>query len=445
MTANPITIRDYKTEIIGNLDDAKKTWFFPTIRGVNNLGKPIEWTIFVRAIRLPYVDFPAIDIKEEMFLDLESLLENKPLPDDVYGFYEVKATINGGKTRISVPTFVKKGKNLKSKNATNTFCQALRDALGKYNKQLQKGVGAPVSDTVNVKLYPPMLAQIYSEQKKKEFPVSVQRKYNGIRACVTLDTDQTPIIYSRKLKLYYGFNKIRDDAKALITSLAFNRLYLDGELYKHGMELQLISGMTRRADENNIAEDDVMFYIYDCFTPDNNLTYLERQSILQTLFKDKNYSNCILADTFVADTEDDVMRLYKEFLAEGYEGAMVRQNKLYDFSYNDRHSKFLLKLKEKFDAEYRIIDWMTGTKGKAAKSLMIVCETDTGEKFNVTPAMPIEEREILAAQMSVVEDNGKTFFENNYKDKLVIIEYDEKSIKGVPQRARTKMVLRTWD
>ena len=76
---------------------------------------------------------------------------------------------------------------------------------------------------------------------------------------------------------------------------------------------------------------------------------------------------------------------------------------------------------------------------------MVVCETIDGTQFNVTPAMPIEERETLARQMLVVEDNGKTFFENAYKDKMVIVEFDEKSIKGVPQRARTKMIIRNWD
>lgn len=446
MTAKSITIRDYKTEIIGGLDTAKKTWFFPTIKGTNTLGKQIEWTIFVRAVRLPYADFPAANITEEMYVELEPLLENKPMPADIYGVYEVRSCLSGGKIRVSVPTFVKQGKGLKSKAATNAFCQALRDALGKYNKQLQKSASTTPSE-VSVKLYPPMLAQIYRDQKKHEFPVSVQRKYNGIRACITLDANGDVVIYSRKLKLYFGFDRIRAEAKQIIESLAGQRLYLDGELYRHGMELQLISGMTRRnnADNPAINEDEMCFYIYDCFSEQNNLTYLERQAVLVSLFKDKEYNNCIIADTFVANNEDDVQRLYKEFLAEGYEGAMVRQNKIYDFSYNDRHSKFLLKLKETYDAEYKIIDWMTGTKGKAAKSLMIVCETSDGAKFNVTPAMPIEERETLAAQMNNIEDNGKTFFENTYKDKMVIVEFDEKSIKGVPQRARTKMVLRTWD
>lgn len=455
MTSKAITIRDYHTEIIGAMSPDKLEWTFPTIKGTNNLGKQIEWTIFVKAVRLPYANYPVADIKPEMYLLLDNgplsngPLDNKPLPDDVYGMYEVRSCVVGGKIRVSVPTIIKAGKSLKSKSATNTICQALRDALGKYNKQLQK-TGAITDEQIAAKMYPPMLAQIYTEQKKHEFPVSVQRKYNGIRACITLDDNGAVVIYSRKLKVYYGFAAIREEARLILTEAVGAKLYLDGELYKHGLELQVISGITRRDSiENSAAEDGIQFYVYDCFTADNSLTYLERKTILESLFGAVNgakvLEKCVLTETFVANNEDEISALYKQFLADGYEGAMIRQNKIYDFSYNDRHSKFLLKMKEKFDAEYKIIGWTTGTKGKAANSLMIICETTDGEQFNVTPALTIKEREILAAQMPVIEQNGLPFFDNTYLGRMVNVEFDEKSIKGVPQRARTKMVIRSWD
>ena len=76
---------------------------------------------------------------------------------------------------------------------------------------------------------------------------------------------------------------------------------------------------------------------------------------------------------------------------------------------------------------------------------MVVCETKTGNKFNVTPAMPILDREALARQMSVVEANGKTHFNNAFFGKPLIVYFDEKSPDEVPQRARTKMEIRVWD
>jgi hypothetical protein len=66
-------------------------------------------------------------------------------------------------------------------------------------------------------------------------------------------------------------------------------------------------------------------------------------------------------------------------------------------------------------------------------------------KFPVTPAMELPERIILAKKMAIIEENGKTHFENNYLGKMLIVYFDEKSIDGLPQRARTKMEIRTWD
>jgi hypothetical protein len=108
-------------------------------------------------------------------------------------------------------------------------------------------------------------------------------------------------------------------------------------------------------------------------------------------------------------------------------------------------------MKETHDGEYKIIGWETGSRGKAANSLMIVCETKGGKRFNCTPALPIEEREALAAKMSTfdssdqISSDQKNYFERHYLNKMLIVYYDEKSKDDVPQRARTKMEIRNWD
>ncbi len=455
MTSKSITVRDYHTEIPGEIHDG--AWYFPTCYSTNANGKQIEWTVYVRAIKMTDPTMPLADITEDMFLPITpDLFDNKPLPPNVFGYIRVNSCLSGGKVRAIVPNIVKTGKGLKTKAATNTFCQAMRDALGLYNKQLskshslQEGGNNTSSDSTNLTMYPPMLAKIFGDQKKPiEYPVSVQRKYNGIRAVAALN-DNSVVIYSRKKKPYFGFEGIRKDIKLLLNTN--NSIYLDGELYRHEVPLQIISGIARRevhvTDEQKKVEDTIEFMIYDCFMPDKpTLTYVERRMILETLFANTvvEDSKCKLVETFTADDRDAVITLYKQFLAEGYEGAMVRINRPYEYSYNDSHSKFLLKLKETFDAEYKIINWETGSKGKAANALMIVCETADGKQFNVTPAMELAERNALVKKMNVIEPNGKTFFENIYLGKRLIIYFDEKSKDGVPQRARTKMEVRTWD
>jgi hypothetical protein len=99
-------------------------------------------------------------------------------------------------------------------------------------------------------------------------------------------------------------------------------------------------------------------------------------------------------------------------------------------------------MKPTYDAEFEIIGWETGEKGKAAEALMIICQTDDGKKFNVTPMGELPDRIALAKKMNTIEENGKTHFENHWRGKRVTIYFDEKSVDGVPQRARTKLEFR---
>jgi hypothetical protein len=102
-------------------------------------------------------------------------------------------------------------------------------------------------------------------------------------------------------------------------------------------------------------------------------------------------------------------------------------------------------MKPDFDGEYEIIGWTTGRRGKAADAVMINCKTAAGKEFAVTPAMTLEMRRALARKMSEVEPNGKTHFINHWLGRPLIVTFDELSKDDVPQRARTKMVIRTWD
>lgn len=465
MTSKSITIRDYRSEIPGKNNNG--TWEFPTIYGTNKLGKRIEWTIIVKAVKVPSSmvnkdgKIAISELTDAMFINVDKFLDNTLIDNSgnerIFGYINVISKIEGGKIRATVPDIVYTGKNVKSKSATNPICQAMRDALSKYNKQNTKK-----AETTDSKMFPPMLAQVFADQKKSiTYPVSVQRKYNGIRAvCFIPLLNSNVEIYSRKLKPYFGFKKIREECQLLISQITGANIYLDGELYKHGEALQDISGVARRENNTENAlkiEEDTSYMIYDCFTENNTLTYAERRELLKMLFvsceqKSQKLTRITLVETFEATSYEKVKELYNSFIKEGYEGAMIRLNdQKYDFSYNDRHSKFLLKMKETYDGEYKIIGWETGSRGKAANALMIVCETKGGKKFNCTPALPIEERDALAAKMSTINDSielnpdQKNYFEQHYLNKMLIVYYDEKSKDDVPQRARTKMEIRNWD
>lgn len=457
-----INIKNYLTDLPGVRTEFG--WEFPTVNSVNSLGKNTTWKISVRLFRwrqgMDTKNIPeaAFERPTDEYYDSATVLDA-----NLYGWIKVDSGIEGGKTRDTFPTIVQRGKNIGKASATNAWTQALRDALGMYNKQTKKttpvardngenGAGAGVGIGVGIgianlrdQLHPPMLAQVLSQQKKppvisEEHPAYVQRKYNGVRT-VAARIDDKDILYSRRRNTYPGLDYIRNECARLYHD--HPGLHLDGEIYLHGEPLQDISGAARGG--NNDKEYD--FMVYDCFTPGNNDAFSARHELLKALF-DTHAAELIhvkFVPTYKITDVAQVKPLFDQFIAEGYEGAMVRLDAPYQYSYNEKHSKILLKVKPVLDAEYEIIGYETGRKGKAAGALMIVCKTPEGKEFPVTPAMELDVRKALTVKMAEVEQNGKTVFENKYKGKKIIIEFDEFSKDNLPQRARTQMKERTWD
>jgi len=445
MSGTAITIKDWRKDIPGELNPERTIFMFPKIMSKNSRGAQTEWRILV-SLKSAGAN---IEIKDEYF-------NNKPMDANINAVIRVESGVVGGKTRDVVPTVIAAGKNLGRANATNVLCQALRDALGMHNKQLRKSTTGEVNNQPNanqVEKYPPMLAQRFQDQVNFDWnaPKYVQYKYNGVRCVSTFERNDEGgrvIMYSRRKLAYPGFQYIKNELLPVLKQYwdADTKLYLDGEMYQHGMALQNISGYARTADKPDDIRIDYM--IYDCFIPSQPmLIYSARYAILQEIFK--NYPDLKfvkLAETALV-TKDTYEAKYKEALGLGYEGVMIRHDLPYMYSYNEHHSNRLLKYKPTLDAEYPIVGWETGTKGKASEALMIVCSmpNNPAVKFPVTPAMELPERITLAKKMTIIEENGKTHFENNYLGKMLIVYFDEKSVDGLPQRARTKMEIRTWD
>lgn len=454
MAGTSITIRDYHKEIPGEL--VNNSWIFPQINSLNSHNKTTEWRIQVKVFAMRD-DIILPDIPANAFVEFDPVfLDNKPLDASIRAWINVDSRIADGKIRKSVPTIISKGKNIGKASATNVVCQALRDALGEHNKHLRKVVGEKTEGETT--RYPPMLAQTLKEQAVPPTIEGsyVQRKFNGVRTVTTLEQDGSVIMYSRRKKTYPGFVYIKQELQEVLKFYwdAGKQLYLDGEIYRHGTSLQDISGQARRED----APTDIKYnyMIYDCFIPSEpTLKFTQRKAILDEIFENFQLEYAKPVETWAVQTIEEVMALYQRFIGENYEGAMLRLDEPYRYSYNEYHSKVLLKIKATLDAEFPIVGWETGEKGKAASALMIICETN-GQKFPVTPAMEIPDRIELAKKMNTIVErlpngeeglpNGnKTFFEQEYLGKPLIVYFDEYSNDNIPQRARTKMEIRTAD
>lgn len=462
MASKSIKIDNYKTDIPGKIDPDDNTVFmFPQIVSQNNKsGKKTYWRALVRV-------FTENNSGDKHYLPL--LPEYFNPKHDMEGkkaLIVIVSKLEGGKVRDVTPTIINSGKNLGKANETNVFTQALRDALGLHNKHLQianysgpetiipgkealgpkssaspENLAAQIYEKTGVlaRFYPPMLAKLRDVQNIT-FPAYVQPKLNGVRVVIFYDAPTKNIyVYSRNKKAYPGFDYI---IKELAPILAEHPgLYLDGEMYKHGMSLQEISGYARRALSTSInAAEKLEYNVFDAFRPDQDkVVFSERQKWLDPIFNYK-FAHIKRVPTTQVKNEEEIRANYDKWLKDGYEGAIIRLDAPYVYSYHHYHTPVLLKMKLIMEGEYTIVGYTRGKKGKAADALMLTLETPEGKRFDVTPAMPLPDRNKLYAKMGEKGPDGKTYFERHYLGKPYTIQYQELSKDNIPVQARGEVV-----
>lgn len=392
----------------GKFNSARNTFTFDTVA---------NWTVVVRVLR----DGRPVRITARM-------LDNSRDQGD----YCATITTSDGE-----PTTVAAGKNVGRANETNIFCQAMREAYGLWERRARR----------HSREHPlPMLARVFDDNATYPEPLFVQRKYNGIRAVATLAPG--PVIYGRHGIHFAGFARIcaevaRIEAawfRGAFGAASTSPLYLDGELYSHGMSLQAISGITRRANDT-ASQDGLNFMLYDVFTFGDAVfdraPFSERLKVCAQIDSalvavsggDANSESAIRVAPTIIARRSQIRELFAQFLREGYEGAIIRLDAPYEFSYGDYHSPNLLKLKPHHDAEFEIVDWAVAERGRAAGALLFICATATGERFTVTPTGSIEMRKRLAREFEHT-------FARDWRGKKITVIFDEISERGVPLRAR---------
>ncbi len=452
MASNSLVIRDFRS-LPGKLSADGRRYVFPLIKTKSRTGGESFWEIGVGvlsaipeiAVQKTITENPfeksaelLVPIKDEWF-------NNAAITENIVGVLKVNSGKVGGKVRISAPTFITGGKNIGASNETNIFCQALRDALSEYNKKLKK----TITESAGVDIHFPMLAQNMADQDpdfvKFGFEkVFEQIKYNGLRS-MAVDN----VMYSRRGHFYPGFTLIKQIMQKLAAVIAEkypHKIYFDGELYKHGATLQYISGVARKKD-NVETQNEIKYIIYDVYIPAvpemlfSKRAELMREfsGILSAILAGNVFKAVEFAPTYEISAAADMVKHYQEFLAAGYEGAMIRLDRPYVCGIKEYHSNVLLKVKPSYDAEFEVVSVFAAEKGKARGALMLQCKTKPADKtepkyFNVTPAVPLAER------ISIYEKWSQD--ESVVRGHMLVVTFDEYSKDGVPQRARTSLLFR---
>lgn len=512
MSAKSVYIRDMAEALrAGTVPGSfgpDRLWFeFPEVVTIDSKGAERHWQLRVE-LRDPSGN--PVPIAEDI---LENPISQ--LPKGYKGVlstetWQVSTRGAGEPTRGKSATLVTSGKRLSTQYPTNVITQALRDGLSQYNKQKRLARPPPAADTDGEDepaegaglRPPPMLVKKLGATREatltpKDFAegVVVQRKFNGVRLVAYLtqsDNNSEPpevVLYSRTGELYAGLQAQRKDLRALLQAAGrcpapggpagAGPVYLDGELYKHGRSLQEISGQARREDK----DEDLDYVVFDCFFPELKARGVDtpnraRQDFLDCLFRAAGASAephsplsssaaasgtppvqggqrlglVVRAENFRVQDMAEVDALYRRFLNEGYEGAIARKDFAgYRYSFNNYHSANLVKIKPIFDAEFEVVGYTQGTRGKDRGAVIWICRVDPehadpeDDQFNVTPKdMTNEERKEIYKCLGRPADGGGTLFEKYLLGKPLTVEFPERSKKGKPLRAKS-LAFRTYE
>jgi ATP-dependent DNA ligase len=261
-----------------------------------------------------------------------------------------------------------------------------------------------------------MLAQEYKKhQKKVVYPCYIQPKLDGYRMVFSMGSQVT----TRTGKEYAIFKQTQLYKRLCEANLD---VCLDGELYVHDSNFTFERyGVLRK--QKNLTEQDfttlnqIQYHVYDII--DETIPYSERLDKLRSL---PQITGLRIVETIECNTKEEIDELHGRFVADGYEGSIVRNK---NGKYKCKYRSFdLLKYKDFDDGEYKIVDY-TYEKDNENKLVVWTCETSSGLRFNVQSKGTKEERRVLYNEAI------------NYIGKNLWVQHFGLTAEGIPRFPKT--------
>jgi DNA ligase-1 len=210
-------------------------------------------------------------------------------------------------------------------------------------------------------------------------PVYIQPKLDGVRCLFTANG-----AYSRNGKKFMNVRHIEMALKPLFDHQP--NVILDGELYNHKLknDFEKIISLVRKqkpSDEDRInAQHLIQFHVYDFF---DELQYDYYETRMHKLNVSDIYCASVkFVPTYRVHKHEEALNMHHDaFLANGYEGSILRLNGLYKHG----RSYDLMKFKDFSDAEATIVNYEEG-KGKRFGTLgKFIMQDDDGNIFGCPP------------------------------------------------------------
>lgn len=235
-----------------------------------------------------------------------------------------------------------KGKNVGRSNETTPTQQALMEMQAKVKDKMTEGYFSTQDEAESGEVILPMLAKDYNSESHKidwNGHVYIQPKLDGMR-CLAHIKDNKVTLVSRDGKIIENMKHITDSLALIDTEVI-----LDGELYCHGRSFQENMKLIKKYRQGET--ENIQFHIYDMVSDKPFHLRKVRQFVAVTL-------NTKEVSTYDIRTEAELKKSHAQFLAEGYEGSIIRHGEE-PYKVNGRSSN-LLKYKDFLDIACTIVD-----------------------------------------------------------------------------------------
>lgn len=266
---------------------------------------------------------------------------------------------------------IEKGKNKGKANETTPWEQACLEAESRFVKQLERkgyGLDPEGKESRSKRKVSPMLAYDITKVKLNVDKVYIQPKIDGHRCLIYHDGKEWRA-KSRQNKQITTIPHILKEFKDANQGLIY-----DGELYIHKEKFENVTSAIKKKGKQS---KELQFHCYDAFAEDISSEYRYRRRWVEEHIMSTEHS--VLVETAYVHVSK-IEKIYRKFVKQGYEGAMVR---IPDSYYEPgKRSKGLLKVKKFLEQEYPIVGIEQG-RGKYAGMATFVCATNDGTEFNV--------------------------------------------------------------
>lgn len=314
-----------------------------------------------------------------------------------------------GSEKFVTHTKAAKPKNVGRANATTAEQQAQAEVESFITNKLTQGYFLTIEETSTLVVLP-MLAKDFSAEKKKinwgVDMVVVQPKLDGMRCLAFVKADGSVLLLSRKGKVIENMMHIEKELSQLGIDII-----LDGELYVHGEGFQTNMSYVKKYYPGK--SERIIFNVYDVV--DFEKPYLQRIAFLDTLEMDSvrqvPYGH--------VSSEDSVREMFKVYVEEGYEGAMVKVSKS-GYKSNGRSSE-LLKYKEFIDIQLPILDVISADQRPSWGTPTFFWKGADDDTLKAGTKLSHEQREDLLLN------------KENYIGAMAEIRFFEYSDEGVPR------------